>query len=182
MDREHLADLVEAIAGSGDREAFASLFQYFAPRVKAYLLRLGAQDGMAEELMQETMLTIWRRAATFDRSRSSVSTWLFTIARNRRIDMLRKERRPEFDPNDPALVPAESVTQDDHVEAQQRDERLRAAVETLPAEQAELIQQAFFADKSHREIAAESGLPLGTVKSRIRLALARLRAAVDDGE
>lgn len=93
--------LVEAIAAHGDRTAFAALFGHFAPRLKAYLMRLGSDPSTAEEVMQDVMLTVWRKAASFDRRQASAGTWIFTIARNRRIDRLRRERRPEFDPNDP---------------------------------------------------------------------------------
>src|SRR5215468_7762517 len=99
-DREALAALVEAIAAKADKAAFAALFRHFAPKIKGYLVRLGADRGQAEELTQEVMLTVWRKAATFDRKQAAVSTWMFTIARNRRIDAVRRERRPELDPED----------------------------------------------------------------------------------
>jgi len=142
-------------------------------------MRLGADEAAAEELAQETMLTVWRRATTFDPSKSSVSTWMFTIARNRRIDILRKERRPEFDPEDPMLVPDEPPDPQEELGAAQEGRMLRDAIEDLPDEQRELVMLAFYQDMSHREIAERSGLPLGTVKSRLRLALGRLRKAVD---
>lgn len=172
--------LVEAIATGGDRAAFAELFGYFAPRLKAYLMRLGTDPATAEEVMQDVMLTVWRKAASFDRRQASAGTWIFTIARNRRIDRLRRERRPALDPNDPALVPdpppdAERTVWDGQVEV-----RIRAAIDSLPPEQSDLIRCAYFEDQSHREIAERSGLPLGTVKSRIRLAMQRLRERIDN--
>jgi len=173
-DRETLAALVEAIAVQGDRGAFADLFRYFAPKIKGYLVKLGA-GAQAEELTQEVMLTVRRKAATFDRNRASVSTWLFTIARNRRIDAVRKERRPELDPDDPMLVPEPPQSPDDRLQAIDREARVAQAIEGLPPEQAELLRQAFYLAKSHSEIAAEMNLPLGTVKSRLRLAFGRLR-------
>jgi len=172
------AELVERIAASGDREAFGTLFRHFAPRVKSYLMRLGAAPAQAEELSQEAMIMVWRKAASFDRAQSSVATWLFTIARNKRIDAIRRERRPEIDPSDPALVPAAEPLPDAALDADQRAVRLRAAIATLPKEQAELLQLAFYEDKSHGDIAAERGLPLGTVKSRLRLAFGRLKKAM----
>jgi len=178
-DREGLADLVEAVAAREDRTAFAELFAYFAPRVKGYLLRLGADNGRAEELAQEVMLTLWRKAGTFDRRQASVSTWVFTIARNRRIDAIRRERRPELDPDDPLLVPEPEVAPEDRAQMAQREERLRAAVLGLPEEQRALVREAFYKGKSHRDIADETGIPLGTVKSRLRLAFARLRKAIE---
>ncbi len=175
-------ELVEAIAKRGDRTAFAELFGHFAPRLKGYLMRLGTDPASAEEIMQDVMLTVWRKAATFDRQQASAGTWIFTIARNRRIDRLRRERRPEFDPNDPALVPAAPPDADLTVWAGQVEARIHAAIISLPPEQSDLIRRAYFDDQSHREIAARSGLPLGTVKSRIRLAMQRLRERIDDLE
>ena len=174
--------LIEAIAHSRDRAAFATLFAHFGPRLKSYLLRLGSDESAAEEVAQEAMVMVWRKAETFDRRQASASTWIFTIARNKRIDRLRRERRPEFDPEDPALVPEEHKPADRVVEAQQAEGRIRAAIEKLPPEQSELIRAAYFEDKTHREIADDRDIPLGTVKSRIRLALVRLRQEVEDFE
>ena len=179
LDRAMLADLVEAIGRDRDRAAFATRYSYVAPRVKGWLIRQGADPAAAEELAQESLLMVWTRAATFDRRQSSVSTWLFTIARNKRIDALRREKRPEFDPLDPALVPAPAAAQDAAYDAVQDEERLQRVIATLPAEQAELLHLAFYEDRSHRDIAVLRGLPLGTVKSRLRLALAGLRTALD---
>jgi RNA polymerase sigma-70 factor (ECF subfamily) len=169
-----------AIAQSADRSAFSTLFQAFAPRVKAYLMRLGSDSGTAEELAQDVMLTVWRKAATFDRTQSAVSTWIFTIARNRRIDLIRRTRRPELDPTDPALLPEPEVAADEKMTVDERDQRLRAALGDLPPEQIALLQQAFYGDKSHSEIAEATGLPLGTVKSRLRLAFSKLRKVLED--
>lgn len=178
LDREALADLVEAIAARADRGAFAQLFRHFAPKIKGYLVKLGA-GAQAEELTQEVMLTVWRKAASFDRRQASVSTWLFTIARNRRIDVIRKERRPELDPEDPMLVPEAPPSPDAMLQARDREARVAEAIKTLPPEQSELLRQAFYLAKSHSEIASEMSLPLGTVKSRLRLAFGRLRKVLD---
>lgn len=178
-DREAQAGLLEAVASRRDRQAFAALFAHFAPRLKGYLIRLGASESAAEELVQEAMLTVWRRASTFDRKKSSVSTWLFTIARNRRIDVLRRERRPEIDPEDPLLVPDQPRGQDEELGLRQEGAHIRAAIAELPEEQRDLVMLAFYQDLTHSEIAAARDLPLGTVKSRLRLALARLRKAMD---
>ncbi len=157
------------------RAAFAQLFGHFAPRLKGYLIRLGCEVGTAEELVQEVMLTVWRRAESFDAAQAGVSTWIYTIARNRRIDRLRSERHPTFDPDDPLLVPDEAENAEQGIETAQREHSLRSAIGRLPKEQAELLHMAFFEDRPHSGIAAATRLPLGTVKSRIRLALARLR-------
>ena len=180
-DRERqFAALIDRVARARDRDAFAALFGHFAPRVKAYLMRLGADEASAEELTQDVMLTVWRRADAFDPRLAGVGTWVFTIARNKRIDRIRRERRPEIDPTDPALAQDAPVGADQAVEAVETGDRLRRAVATLPDEQRELLVMAFFEDKSHRAIAATTRLPLGTVKSRIRLALVRLRSALED--
>ena len=180
-DRERqFVDLIARVARDRDRDAFAALFGHFTPRVKAYLMRLGADDASADELAQEVMLTVWRRADAFDPTLAGVGTWIFTIARNKRIDRVRRERRPELDPDDPALTPDPPAGADRAVEAAEAGGRLRRAIATLPAEQRELLVMAFFEDKSHRAIAATTRLPLGTVKSRIRLALGRLRGALEE--
>jgi RNA polymerase sigma-70 factor, ECF subfamily len=187
VSREALAAAVEAIAQTQDRQAFALLFRHFAPKIKGYVLKMGASRAEAEEVMQDAMLTVWRKAASFDRSQASVATWIFTIARNRRIDVIRKEKRPEFDPSDPMLVPEDAIAPDAALSAQERQERLATAIQGLPPEQLDLVREAFYQAKTHAEIAAQTQLPLGTVKSRLRLAFGRLRRAlsgenIEDGD
>ena len=128
------------------------------------------------------MLTVWRRATQYDSGKAAVSTWIFTIARNKRIDSLRRTRRPEIDPQDPALVQDPGDSPDHIVNAAQRRAILHAAVAELPPEQGQLLRLAYFEDKSHRVIAEELSLPLGTVKSRLRLAMAKLRTALESLE
>ena len=164
---------VELIRDHGDKEAFAALFSHFAPRVKGFLMKSGAAADLAEECAQDVMVTLWNKAHLFDPSRASVATWIFTIARNRRIDILRKENRPE--PEDLPWGPDAEPDQADVLALQQESLRLKAAIQALPDAQRDLIQKAYFGDLSHREIAVQTGLPLGTIKSRIRLALDRLR-------
>lgn len=164
---------VTQIREKQDREAFATLFHHFAPRVKAFLMRSGADRGMAEECTQEVMAALWQKAHMFDPSRASVATWIFTIARNRKIDALRKQRRPE--PEELPWGPEHEPDQADALALQQETTQLGDALAQLPDSQRDLIQQAYFGDLSHREIAEQTGLPLGTIKSRIRLALERLR-------
>lgn len=174
--RERFADLMAAIATHQDRAAFAELFAFFAPRVKSYVLRLGAASAQAEELAQDVMITVWRKAHLFDRTQASLSTWIFRIARNRRIDVLRRESSIELDAEDPSLLPEPLEAADDLLSAAEREDAVRAALVDLPDEQRALLRQAFYEGLSHRDIAERSGLPLGTVKSRIRLAFAKLRA------
>ncbi|WP_207462537.1 sigma-70 family RNA polymerase sigma factor [Azospirillum sp. SYSU D00513] len=172
--------LLLAVGRRQDRAAFASLFAQFAPRLKAYLRRLGSDAGAAEELAQEVMLLVWRRAETFDPAQASAATWIFTIARNKRIDALRREQRPEIDLDDPALVPDPVEDAESALSAAQASGRLRDALGGLPPEQAVLLRMAYFEDKPHSTIATETGIPLGTVKSRLRLAMDRLRKSLRD--
>lgn len=171
---------IEAVARRRDRAAFAELFGHFAPRVKAYLMRLGSDAASAEDLMQDVMLTVWRRADSYDPAQAGVGTWIFTIARNRRIDALRRERRPAFDAEDPALRPEPPAPADQVTAAQQWENRLGAALRELPPEQSEMVRLAYYEDRSHSDIAQRLNIPLGTVKSRLRLAVARLRARFDE--
>ena len=159
-----------------DKAAFATLFAHFAPRIKAFLIKSGADASMAEECAQDVMATVWRKAHMFDPSRASAATWIFTIARNRKIDAMRKQRRPE--PEDLTWGPTEEPDQADVISLQQESDRLTTAIAELPQKQRELIEKAYFGDLSHSEIASATGLPLGTIKSRIRLALDRLRHAM----
>ena len=172
-------DLMHAIAIRRDRTAFVELYRQLGPRVKAFLMRQGADKESAEDVTQEVMLTVWRRAEQYDRSKAAVSTWVFTIARNRRIDSLRRTRRPEIDPEDPALLPEPVRAADDVVDLAEQGRLLHAAVAELPQEQERLLRMAYFEDKSHSMIAEELNLPLGTVKSRLRLAMAKLRHALE---
>lgn len=167
-------DLIAAIAERHDRAAFVALFQAYAPRIKGYLIRLGGGD-IAEEMAQEAMLKVWRKARLFDPAKASAGTWIFTIARNLYIDRRRRERRPEFDPSDPLLSAENPETADGALGTQQSEDHVRAAMSGLPEDQMKVITMAFYEDKSHSAIAAELDLPLGTVKSRLRRAFARLR-------
>jgi RNA polymerase sigma factor (sigma-70 family) len=182
--KERLVRLASAVAEKRDQAAFTELFDYFAPRIKSYLLRLGMDSGQAEEMTQEVMIVLWHKAGLFDPAKSSLSTWLFRIARNRRIDAFRRDKSALLDADDPALQPSQPESADDIVEAEERDERVRRAMLDLPEEQAMLVKQAFFLGRSHSQIAEDTGLPLGTVKSRIRLAFSRLRRSLegDGGE
>lgn len=180
-DRDRLDALIEAIAG-GDRNAFAEAFSFYAPRVKAYLMRLNAPAPLAEEIAQEVMLTVWRKAGQFDRTQASASTWIFRIARNRRIDAARRAARPELDGHDPALQPPAAEPPDDAAHAAGQADRVGAALAGLPESQLVLLRLAFFDGLSHREIARRLDMPLGTVKSRLRLSFDRLRERLDRDE
>jgi RNA polymerase sigma-70 factor (ECF subfamily) len=177
-DKE-LTFLIGRIASYKDKTAFSELFKLVGPRIKGYLMKLGSSDVAAEDLLQEVMLTVWRKSETFDRSKAAVSTWLFTIARNKRIDMLRKEIRPQLDPLDPMLSPNQEAAADDIYGSNQEAMKISKAIEQLPTDQAVLIKMTYYEDKSHSIIADELKMPLGTVKSRIRLASTRLRKLLE---
>ena len=164
---------LELVRGEQSIEAFERLFNHFAPKVKGFLMKSGTDNALAEECVQEVMATVWNKAHLFDPSRASAATWIFTIARNKKIDALRKQRRPE--PEDLGWGPEHEPDQEDVVALQQETERLGQAIANLPVKQRQLLERAYFSDMSHSEIAAATGLPLGTIKSRIRLALDRLR-------
>lgn len=172
-DEAHWVARLVAVGSNKDQAAFAELFRHFAPRVKAFLLKSGADHTLAEECMQDVMATLWRKAHLYDPGRASVATWIFTIARNRKIDMIRKARRPE--PDELPWGPEATPEQADVLALQQDSARLADALKELPEKQRHLVERAFFGDMTHSEIAAETGLPLGTIKSRIRLAIDRLR-------
>ncbi len=177
-----MSALLVAIAIQHDKQMFVRLFVYYAPRVKAYLMRQGVDAAGAEELAQEAMLIVWRRCETFDPEKASASTWIYTIVRNLRIDALRKQRRPMFDAGDPALAPTPPLRPDEFLLGEQRERRVREALAQLPAEQATVVRLSFFEDKPHGEIAAALSLPLGTVKSRLRLAMRRLAPQLGETE
>jgi RNA polymerase sigma-70 factor (ECF subfamily) len=165
--------LIRRINRDKDVSAFEVLFDHFAPRVKSFLMKSGADSTMAEECAQEVMATVWQKSHLFDPTRASASTWIFTIARNKKIDALRKLKRPE--PDELSWGAEHEPDQEDVISLQQETQRLGAALSELPQKQRDLLEQAFFHEKSHSEIAQDTGLPLGTIKSRIRLALDKLR-------
>ena len=172
--------LLGRVAAHQDKAAFAALFGHFAPRVKAYLFRLGAPAAVAEELAQEALLSAWRKAHLFDPAKASAATWLFTIARNLRIDALRREKHPELEPED--FMPEPEAGADAGLMLAEKEGRLRLALKELPADQIQVVELSFFADKPHSQIAQELGIPLGTVKSRLRLAMGRLKRAMGGEE
>ena len=165
-----------AVAEKQDRAAFADLYAYFAPRIKAFMLKRGCDVTTAEEVAQMTLVAVWQKASQFQPDKASAGTWIFTIARNLHIDLIRKAKRPEPDPSDPFFVPAGEKQADEGIAEAQDAARVRAAIATLPSEQQEVLRLSFYEDLSHGEISSALGLPLGTVKSRIRLAFRRVRS------
>lgn len=171
------SDHIREVRDTQNAAAFAALFNHFAPRVKGFLINSGADPAMAEEWAQDVMATLWNKAHLFDPARASAATWIFTIARNRRIDGLRKQRRPE--PEDLPWGPEPQAEAADALALQQETQKLAIALEDLPDKQRDLVKRAYYGDLTHAELAQETGLPLGTIKSRIRLALERLRRAMN---
>lgn len=173
------AESISKVANDRDEAAFDMLFRYFAPRIKSYCLRLGADSSGAEEVTQEAMVSIWRNAKQFDPAKSSASTWIFTIARNLAIDRFRRTRRPQFDPNDPALVPEDQLTPDRLIEQTEKQENVRKVMDSLSANERNVLMLSFYENLSHGEISRRLSLPVGTVKSRIRLAFAKIRSTLN---
>lgn len=180
--RAELSRWICAVAGK-DRAAFASLFEHFAPRVKTMMLRAGLSPQRAEDLAQETMLTVWNKAHMFDPAGAGPSAWVFTIARNLKIDAQRRDVRARQIGADLAQAPsAEEVMPDTALFSLEAEERVRSALGRLSDEQLQIVKLSFFDDKPHGEISRSLGIPLGTVKSRLRLAMKRLRMLLEETE
>ena len=180
--RDDAVHWMERIATSRDRAAFEHLFRHFAPKLKSYMRRLGADAAFAEDLAQETLVQVWRKAEGFDPGRATPASWIFTIARNLRIDRLRKQRFHEVELG--AEIELDDTGRDGHERAMERidAEKLLELVGSLPHDQMHVVRLAFFEGLSHSEIGARLDVPLGTVKSRLRLAFGRLRAALGETE
>ncbi len=174
-----LARLIGRVAERRDRAAFARLFRHCGPRIKGFMLKQGVSEETAEDLVQETMLTVWHKAASYAARKGSPGTWIFTIARNRRIDRLRRQAMAHHD--DLLLaVPEEAASGEEEVTRRERRGLVARALAALPADQREVLRLAFIEDQTQSEIASRLGLPLGTVKSRMRLAYGRLREVLED--
>lgn len=169
--------LIEAVALRRDREAFSQLFEHFAPRLKAWLMKSGTSAAAAEDFAQDVMLTAWRKADLFDARKARAATWIFTIARNRRLDALRRDAR--VPPIDLIPAPPDPERPDALLEERQDAGRIREAMAALTPEQAQVLHLSFFLDQPHSAIAERLCLPLGTVKSRIRKAMLKLRVILE---
>lgn len=181
IPRGAMSDLLSRIATDRSDEAFRKLFEDFGPRIRSYMMRQGADAALAEELAQETLLTVWRKAALYSADKGSASTWIFTIARNLRIDRLRRETPwQELTEEHAASIPSDVTAPDDAASNRQREARVRIVLRELPPDQLEVVTLAYIDGLSHSDIADRLRLPLGTVKSRIRLAYQKVRAALED--
>ena len=178
-----MSECIRAIADRKDKSAFEALFRFYGPRIKAVLMKSGATAHEAEEVMQETIVLIWRKAEQYDPKKASPSTWIYTIARNRRIDLFRRENRPALDPEDPYFSQSSSQPDGEQVSTEkQRTRMIRDRLKTLPDNQQILVRKAFYEDMTHQAIATELYMPLGTVKSRLRIAMRDLREQLSGAE
>lgn len=178
-DSPDWAVLIEAVSLRRDRAAFATLYEHFAPRVKGFMRRSGATESAAEELAQETLLKVWRKADSFDPQSAAATAWIFTIARNLRIDAFRREKRKgegQAMGVDAEFVLDDSPLPDEALSSAQTDARVLKALSSLSEEQRTVVELSFYQEKAHAEIAQQLQIPLGTVKSRLRLAMAKLRS------
>lgn len=175
---------LEQVALTKNRASFSILFSYYAPRVKSFLMNNKIDPNLAEEITQDVFLTLWRKANLYDSSKASASTWIFTIARNKRIDFIRKHSRMSYEEDEQLLSLHDKSDDSDNafdiLDDKEKQKMIKAALKELPKEQSSLIKMSFFDNKSHSEIAKEIQLPLGTVKSRIRLAMNKLRGFIDE--
>ena len=176
---EWLADLLARVADRRDKQAFALLFEHFGPRVKGFMMRKGADSELAEDLAQDTLITVWRKAHMYSAEKGSVSTWIFTIARNRRIDWARKLKGMTFSDISEIEQPSDDPHADEIVLGTQEAKSVSQAVEQLPADQKQVISMAFMEDMTQQEISSRLSVPLGTVKSRMRLAYQKLSKSLE---
>ena len=179
--RGRMSELLSRIARERSDDAFRQLFETYSARIRNFLMRQGADRDTAEELAQETLLAVWRKAGLYSAEKGSATTWMFTIARNLRIDRLRKEVSwQKVGEEQAASVASDDIRPDDAASVSQRQLRVQAALADLPFDQREILTLAYIDGLSHSEIVARLGLPLGTVKSRIRLAYQKVRTALED--
>ncbi len=172
-------DALAKIAEKQDIDSFKKIFDYFSPRLKSFLMKSGAEEAIAEEIIQETMTIIWTKADYYDPKVASPSTWIYTIARNKKIDILRKSRKAILEDIDTAVLPPVESKADENIEHDQKFEMIARYLDDLPSDQLNLLKMNFFEEKSHGEIAEITNIPLGTVKSRIRLALEKIRGKLE---
>lgn len=176
---KHHRHLISLVGAKQDRAAFQALFEHFAPRIKAMMLKGGVNMMQAEDLMQDVMMTVWRKSSQFSPDRGTVGAWIFTIARNARIDLFRKASSRPYDDVYEMEIADDGQSSDDAMLQVEREECVSAAMKELPQDQREVIHLAFIADMSQSEIAKKLSLPIGTVKSRMRLAYGKLKGKLE---
>ena len=174
-----LGNYLRDIGENQDRNAFSNIFKHFAPRLKSFFVKLGCIETQAEEIIQEVMIAVWTKSSTYARTKSSVSTWIYTIAKNKRIDKIRKETKHNTVESDDSLEIPVPSRQEEQIFSSEVTEKIHHSLKFLPKEQAELLKLSYFYEKTHSDIARDLSLPLGTVKSRIRLALSKMKNIVE---
>ncbi len=176
---ELFARLLKDVADHRDRQAFAQLFEHFGPRLKGFMMRKGANAELAEDLVQDAMIAVWNKAGMFSPGKGSVTTWIYTIARNLRIDRLRREGSRYFTDIDDYEEASDDPASDDIVIGRQQDAAVTEALQVLPDDQRQVIVMAFMDDMTQAEIADKLDVPLGTVKSRMRLAYRKMASVLE---
>ena len=174
-----LGNYLKDIGESQDRLAFSNIFKYFAPKLKSFFVKVRCIETQAEEIIQEVMIAVWTKSSTYDRAKSSVSTWIYTIAKNKRIDKIRKEKKHNTVESDDSLEIPVASKQEEQLLSTEVTKKIHHSLQFLPKEQAELLKLSYFYEKTHSDIAKDLSLPLGTVKSRIRLALSKMKNLVE---
>ena len=171
MNNNKLCNLIFKIANEQDKSAFNDIFDYFAPRVIGYLVGSGSQKEIAEEIAQEVLSMVWQKASKFNYKKGNVNTWVFTIAWNKRIDRIRKNENPSYNTVDliDALYSKNNIQNNDF------EEEIRVLQNKLNENEKKLIKMNFFEGKSHKIISKDLEIPLGTIKSRIRKILTKIR-------
>lgn len=172
--------LLVRVRDNADREAYRELFEAFIPRLRAYARNQGSDAGTAENVVQDVMVTAWTRAHLFDPDKASARTWIYTLVRNRLIDQHRAGERRQRAYDGYASTFTASTTNTDSAEQALTGSRIATLLTELPDEQAQAVLMIYIEGKSHREIAEELDVPIGTIKSRTRLALQRLRKLMED--
>ncbi len=177
--------LIRLIVGirNKDRYSLEQLYNLYAPRLQAYSIAKGCQPNEAEDIVQEVMLAVWQKSHLFDIEKASVSTWLFTLVRNKRIDFYRKEKSSNTISYDLLQQETHEMSGTELENENQSDldsKNLRILINTIPSEQRQVLYKMYFEGKSHIEISKDMSLPLGTVKSRIRLAVNKLEQKLKD--
>ena len=175
----NLRAFLKDVGETQDRHAFSNLFKFFAPRLKSFFVKLGCTETQAEEIIQEVMIAVWTKANTYNSDKSSVSTWIYTIAKNKRIDKIRKERKHYTVESDESLEIPIPSRQEEEILASELSEKISNTLKFLPKEQSDLLKLSYFYEKTHTDIANDLNIPLGTVKSRIRLALSKMKNLVE---
>ena len=174
MEKSYSANLMDRIQKNRDEMAFSEIFDFFAPKVNAYFIQNRIRFETSEELTQEVLSTVWLKSNLYNSKKSALSTWIFTIARNKKIDFLRKNSKIDFKEEDIRnfLYQDREIDQIGENEAKNQIKRINSE---LDEQQKIMIKMNFFENKSHKKIADELEIPLGTVKSRIRHILTKMQ-------